>query len=211
MTDSFQSPLYQQCHRLQSEGRYADALDLLDRNFSSSTDRDPTYWMWKGALLLWAGRHQDAEAVLRSVLRRPQWPEGHAGIARWLAMALERTHRFEEAEQVAAPWAVRGDLDCAAVRFRAMLSMGRPAEVIKPLQGLAASARSHVGIQLVLLEAILDLGQAGKLESHAEMSGRCVQLLNNLKRVGVQFNPYEDHQFEVLVRRLEPPFGFRVR
>ena len=208
MNQSSLSRLYHDCRKLQSEGRHEDALKLLEASYCTRADHDPLYWVWKGAVLLSADRVKEAEDVLRAHLKRPDWPDGHPGIAYWLAAILERTDRLEAAAHVAAPWAARGDIDCAMVRFRAMFRMGKAEEVLTPLQRLAASARSHVGVQLVFLEVVNHLGSAGQFQSHREVSARCIQLLKNLKRAGVQFSPDESNKFESLIPRDNG--GFRI-
>jgi hypothetical protein len=76
---------------------------------------------------------------------------------------------------------------------------------------LAEAARGHVGLQLVLLEATLDLRTTQRSEDHSDVSAQCVKRLTNMRSAGVDFNEDEHSRFEALLRRVDGSFGFGRR
>lgn len=199
------------CRRLQAERRSDEAIDLLE-SAGEAGRRDPTWWMWKGALLLDLGRARESEELLTGALLQPGWPTGHAGIARWLAIARMHLHRWSEAEEVAAPWARRGDLDCMVVQWRAMLHLGKAREVLARASTFADGAsRGNVGVQLVLLEALLDLGGGAEGDPMRFEVNRTRARLANMVRLGCQLDPDEAAWLDRLDRRMTMPVGFGGR
>ena len=201
----------QECRRLQAERRHGEALELLDRHFGSEAEHEPTYWQWKGALLLWAGRPQEAEQVLRGALVRPDWPAGEAGITFWLAEVLSWSGRFAEVADLVAPWVARGDVECTVMHVRAMLALGKPKIALTQARKIATGFPSHVGAQLVLLETLVDLGADREGSEHAEAAKSLLRRLRNMREVGVSFNPYQEDKLMKIGGRLEAPFGFGNR
>ena len=208
MSDEGRGGLWRRCEALRRERRFAEALDLLEAEGGPAARAQVNYWTWKAALLLDAGRVQEAESSLTSAAIRPEWPTGHPEIARWLGITLLRSGRNEEVVTAVASWAARGDVACEMLRMRAMLRLGKPREVLPKARRVAQSRTMEPDPHLVLLEALLDLQGVDRKAVDDEEPRRVLEIVRNLVKLGVRLDPEQQDRLERLEHRMRGPFGF---